>query len=813
MKKVLLSVVAVALLACIAIAQPAQCRVNATIYKPSGAVDPNFTLTVFRVVLAGSVYSSQRQVFRTNASGVLLGADNTAGVSLPQGSVVWLYANAPGFDYNPNSGTAFQIPNTSTAQLTALTSATTIIRALGDLVVGGVDGIPTRLPAGVNGRCLVMVSGIPTWAVCPGGGGGGSSVWGNITGTLIDQTDLQSALNLKANTSALAAVALSGAYNDLTGKPTLGTAAALNVAASGNAASGEVVKGNDTRLSDSRTPTSHTHAAADTISGLFNIARIPDLSSLYSVLAHTHTFASLTSKPTTLSGYGIVDAQSLDSDLTAIAALTTTSFGRGLLTETDAASARGTLGLVIGTNVQAYNADLAAIAGLTPTNDDILQRKAGAWTNRTVAQFKTDLGLATIATSGSASDLGTGTVPLARLANITNTEISASAAIAYSKLNLTGAIVNGDLAGSIANNKLTNSSITIAGSSTSLGGSITASTILDSIGSTRGSVLYRGASGWAILTPGTSGHYLQSQGSGADPQWAAVSGSGDVVGPSSSVDNEIPRFDSTTGKLIQASGVTISDLSSNAYTILASSPTQGASATAGSGFNITASPAIAGNTNAGAAAGGAINFTTGSAARLTSGTANGGDGSFVSGASIGGGTRGTLTITFANLATQGSNLFLATKSNGGFCWTNSTTDIGGATCTTALGRVAEGVVKVGGAGGAGGAGSGTFSSTANTPTQITADQNNYAPGIGWFQRWSSDASRNVTGLTAGSDGQIIEIWNVGSNNIVLINESASSTAANRFTNSTAADITLSAGKCAEGRYDNTSSRWRMRLCN
>lgn len=34
---------------------------------------------------------------------------------------------------------------------------------------------------------------------------------------------------------------------------------------------------------------------------------------------------------------------------------------------------------------------------------------------------------------------------------------------------------------------------------------------------------------------------------------------GDVVGPASSVDNELPRFDSTSGKLLQGSGVTISD--------------------------------------------------------------------------------------------------------------------------------------------------------------------------------------------------------------------------------------------------------------
>jgi hypothetical protein len=46
----------------------------------------------------------------------------------------------------------------------------------------------------------------------------------------------------------------------------------------------------------------------------------------------------------------------------------------------------------------------------------------------------TGLGLATVASSGSASDLGSGTLPLARLSGITNTEIAAGAAIALSKL-------------------------------------------------------------------------------------------------------------------------------------------------------------------------------------------------------------------------------------------------------------------------------------------------------------------------------------------------------------------------------------------
>lgn len=42
------------------------------------------------------------------------------------------------------------------------------------------------------------------------------------------------------------------------------------------------------------------------------------------------------------------------------------------------------------TTKQPLDADLTAIAALTPTNDDLLQRKAGAWTNRTIAQVKAD---------------------------------------------------------------------------------------------------------------------------------------------------------------------------------------------------------------------------------------------------------------------------------------------------------------------------------------------------------------------------------------------------------------------------------------
>lgn len=40
---------------------------------------------------------------------------------------------------------------------------------------------------------------------------------------------------------------------------------------------------------------------------------------------------------------------------------------------------------------QPLDSDLTAIAGLTPSNDDVIQRKAGAWINRTMAELWADL--------------------------------------------------------------------------------------------------------------------------------------------------------------------------------------------------------------------------------------------------------------------------------------------------------------------------------------------------------------------------------------------------------------------------------------
>lgn len=76
--------------------------------------------------------------------------------------------------------------------------------------------------------------------------------------------------------------------------------------------------------------------------------------------------------------------------------------GGGAVTSVNGATGVVVLGAV-DVGAQPTDVDLTAIAALAPTNDDLVQRKAGAWTNRTPAQVKTDLALAK-------ADVGLGSV-------------------------------------------------------------------------------------------------------------------------------------------------------------------------------------------------------------------------------------------------------------------------------------------------------------------------------------------------------------------------------------------------------------------
>ena len=106
------------------------------------------------------------------------------------------------------------------------------------------------------------------------------------------------------------------------------------------------------------------------------------------------------------------DVQAYDAGLQSIAGLTTsanemiyttgsdtyattslTAAGRAILDDADASAQRTTLGLVIGTDVQAYDADLSAIAALTPTDGNFIVGNGSAWVTESGATVLSSLGI------------------------------------------------------------------------------------------------------------------------------------------------------------------------------------------------------------------------------------------------------------------------------------------------------------------------------------------------------------------------------------------------------------------------------------
>jgi hypothetical protein len=78
-------------------------------------------------------------------------------------------------------------------------------------------------------------------------------------------------------------------------------------------------------------------------------------------------------------------------------------------------------------------------------------------------------------------------------------------------------------------------------------------------------------------------------------------------------------------------------------------------------------------------------------------------------------------------------------------------------------------------------------------------------------RMNNASAAAITGLKAGSDGQLVTIISVGTGVVGLAHQNASSNAANRFlNNATSANTPLAAGAgSALYQYDTTTERWRL----
>lgn len=103
------------------------------------------------------------------------------------------------------------------------------------------------------------------------------------------------------------------------------------------------------------------------------------------------------------------------------------------------------------------------------------------------------------------------------------------------------------------NSTVRDASISALGIST---GSMATDSLWDAVGDL---AVGSGANTSVRLARGTALQVLRVNSGGTNLEWATVAGTGDVVGPAGAANNQVARFDSTTGKLIKASSVTIAD--------------------------------------------------------------------------------------------------------------------------------------------------------------------------------------------------------------------------------------------------------------
>ena len=332
---------------------PPICRVQKTFYLP-GTTQPDTqaTVTLFRQILPGYAFPRAAQIFKTNASGVLLGKDGQPGMELACNATVYLYSNTdaglPGLADKPSEGTQFVVRNTTPQQLEELIYARFLLNVKGGLAVGGTT-VPGQLTPGADGLYLRTDS---TQAL----GLRWDALNFNSLPALTASRALVSNSSGVITPSAVTEVELghlSGAISAI--QPQLNSKAGLvSPGFSGIPTAPTATAGTNTTQLATTAFVQAAVAASTTGVSAFN-GRTGNVTPQ----SGDYTFAQISSKPTTLSGYGIADGQPL-------------------------------------------NADLTGISSLLPSNDDVLQRKGGAWTNRSLAQLKADL-----ATGDVSSNTGT----------------------------------------------------------------------------------------------------------------------------------------------------------------------------------------------------------------------------------------------------------------------------------------------------------------------------------------------------------------------------------------------------------------------
>lgn len=761
MKRILLALAFLLLLAVPTAAQPSLCTITGTIYRPTGAACASCTFKITKSRKGGVVLST---------SPVTVTADGSGAVSFTavQGSIITLQGDVWLGTYSLSGGKDLYVPTESTGSLSALKSTED---ALDQLV-----GSSTYAPASA----------------------------GYITKTA--SSDL-------SNEFALGTLATGLLKNTTTtGVPTIAVAgtdylpsiASLTADASPDGAADYVI-------TYDASASAHKKVLLNNLPGGGGgaVSSVFGRTGAVTAASNDYTWAQIDKTTSSLADIATRSASDLSSG--------TLPDGRF----------PATLPAASGTNLTALNASalasgtvpLARLSGITTAELSATAGITNAQLAGSIAAAKlvgTDIATVGTITSGTWQGSviggaygGAGTANGLLKANGSGTVSAATAGTDYVG------------AGAVTSSGLTMATARLLGRSTAGTGAVEEITVGSGLSLSAGTLSASGGGG----SPGGSGSELQYRGGAST--FSAVTGS------SVSGANIALAPDATTGNGFSVAGSTISSgnlVSISATGTAAASNSKHALLVATSGANATSSQTTYGaeitNTSTGTSSTNialqltASGGTTNTALNVTAGQIAVPSGSSGNPSIIFGGTQVGFYAPIAGEVYYASNTggtgaligfprhsdnFFRFRNTTSLSWTSGVPDA--TSDDLILRRAAAANLAVEGASTTAGA----ISSPARTPSQITSNQDNWAPGVGMFMRVSSDASRNVTGRSAGQAGEFSYVWNVGSNDIVLVHESASSTAANRFTNSGGADITLAAGRCALMQYDTTSSRWRVVL--